>query len=797
MSRQRTLRNSKGASTVALILVFAFCVILPLGLFAFELSRFFLIEEELHNITDSAALAGTAAMASSPSPPTVNSATGAAWTANDRQYTAMVVAAETFAQNSVLQTQFALQTIPASSDGTPGYTTPNGTTSTNVVANFNPSPPQTQSPSVHNATLNILLTNSSGTQVTIGNPAAQIQVQAYYSDAPVFLGTLHHGNMFVNLGTTPKYTVEAISNGGLPTIDIMLAFDVSGSMDDETNVTFINRFWYGGGTNQGPQVFYGYTMYQHTNFLGDEFLEVPPEGTQVNVFPPQHLSYCNYPATYARGMQNGGNVLPFCFSETAYDATIMPNASYLNGLRAADKSTIASQWAAAGTATWGTWVNHTTATMPEAGLPPGNLNPNYPTAWRWTSSNPTNADGSLTANGLDPTLGNNLNGGVFNYSTGKTGEIWCAPDTGLYFNNGFTDLVVAPQNDVGAWSYFAGFPITVTNNGSTYTFQNCSQILEAERGNCETTAILKQALGGKTYWTSAFEFYNSASGSGSTFTPQSGYFNAAWLYTLQTASPISQAQTAAYNFFETMHISANSHFGMETFAGSAATLSGTANGDSSVTLSGAGTTEAMINMPWYDSNYLSSSFTINTPLPCIALNQSSDNFNLITGSFLPSSISQYPPTANPDATLTSNLPLVPTTGTDIADALNQAVTIMNNSTYVRATAKKALILFTDGVPNEPTSALVGYNDAITQAQQAGSYTPVIPIYTIGLSQNTTILPLENNLLGDGQSNGSGGTNPQGIAYYSAPNTARYYSVTNPLNMESAFQQIARSLCVIE
>src|SRR5271163_4904560 len=241
MSRQPGFRNSKGISTLALILVFAFCVILPLGLFAFELSRFFLIQEELHNITDSASLAGTAAMASSPSPPTVNSATGVAWTPNDRQYTAMVVAAETFAQNSILQNQFSLQSIPASSDGTPGYTAPSGTTNTNVGANMNPSPPQAQSPALHNAILNILLTTATGTQVTIGNPAAQIKVQAYYSDAPVFLGSLAQGNMFVNLGTSPKYTVMATSNGGLPAMDIMLCFDCSGSMDDQTTVWFVNR----------------------------------------------------------------------------------------------------------------------------------------------------------------------------------------------------------------------------------------------------------------------------------------------------------------------------------------------------------------------------------------------------------------------------------------------------------------------------------------------------------------------------------------------------------------------------
>src|SRR5271154_4105062 len=119
LARQyKRIRGERGVSTVALVLVLAFCVLLPLGLLSFEIVRYFLIQEELHNIMDGAALAGTAAMASAPSPPAINPNTNHPWTYADREYVAMCVAAETFGQNGIMQNLFNLASIPPASDGT-------------------------------------------------------------------------------------------------------------------------------------------------------------------------------------------------------------------------------------------------------------------------------------------------------------------------------------------------------------------------------------------------------------------------------------------------------------------------------------------------------------------------------------------------------------------------------------------------------------------------------------------------------------------------------------------------------
>jgi hypothetical protein len=726
----RQSRSSKGLTTVALVLCITFCALLPLSLLSFEILRFALIQEQLQSLTDSAALSGTAAIASAPSAPQKNPGTGYAYTFADREYISMTVAAETFCQNTILQTGFSLANIPSSSDGTTGYTNPNPGPY-NVSANLNPVPPVAQSPVAHSAILNIVLHDQNNDQVTTGNPATSIQVQAYYSDAPVFLGAQSGGwHIAGNLGENYTYTVCAISNGGLPSIDLMLCFDTSGSMDDQTQAALVERYWSGTAVT--------YTKFSNSTLFN--LFGFPAVGSQVNVFFPQNLSYGAYPATKSGGVVVSGNRYPYVFSETPVNPAINPNGGVLIGLRAANSSTLSTEMTNAGLS----YANYTTTTMPEAGLPPGNWDPNHPTV------DPLFPNSGPNGNGLNPTV----------------------------IANAFTDLVVVPTS----------YPVTVTNvvNGMplSLTFANIQQLVEASRGNCESSASLNQAL--------CNQFNSTVKNSSfKTFTPAAGYYNAYWLFVLQNAAPISQAQAAAWDFYNTMHLSANSHFGLETFAGCAATTTGATNGDTSIAISSSGQNELLGPINNIDPNYLPG-YQTSFPLACVTVNQNSDNYNLITGSFLPATTSQYPPAANPYATLGSNLPLLPTTSTDIADAINQAVTIISSSTYTRTTAKKAIVLFTDGVPNQPGgSEAAAYSSAIAQAQQAGALTPVIPIYTIGLSQNTSILPDENNLLGDGQ-----GSNPKGIAYYSAPNVATYYSVQNPQNLNSAFQQIARSLCVI-
>jgi hypothetical protein len=715
MHRRSTKRNKVGATTVALVLVIAFCGILPLGLLGFELVRFFVIQEELRNISDSSALAGTAAMASAPSAPAINPGNGLPYTYGDREFIAMTVAAQTFAQNTILETAFGLPKLTdPSGDGTPSSAVVSG--SPNVTVNLDPNPASPATPAVYNATINVVLLATNpvtgvNTQVPLNTPASVIQIQAYYSDRPLFLG---HDVGTWNFGVTQMnhlFTVSAISNGGLPSVDLMLVMDLSGSMDDSTPVALVDRFWDPVGNKMQYAVVVADTIYN---------IFLPPDtGTQINAFFPQNLDYADYPSGTGTDGPFGNN-FPYIFSESLAPPTGANTISANTvGLRADN-------------------IHYTTTggtTMPEAGLPPGNVKNtllNQPVA---LAPYPVFTDMVVLPTGSTFTKGASL----------------------------------AAQEAEGTTTFGSGslgaFP-TIT--GTTKSFTNIAQLVEASRGNldAETGGTLSQATNGQY------------TGSFMGITPAGGYYNAYWLYVLQQETPISQSQSAAYDFFQTMHLSANSHFGLETFAATQATLAG---GQFE-------TAGPYPNIGSTSSNYLPN-YKTTFPFPCISLSQTADNYNIITDSLLPLQVTSFPP-ANPDGYV-NGYPLLPQTSTDIADSLNVAISVMASTSVTRPTAKKAIILFTDGVPNEPTDPTTGYNDAIAAAQQAGASTPPIPIYTIGLSTNTNIAPAENDLLGDG----SPGI-PQGVAYDSDPNIAKYYNVTNPANLEQAFQTIARSLCVI-
>jgi hypothetical protein len=60
--------------------------------------------------------------------------------------------------------------------------------------------------------------------------AVTMRVASIYSDAPIFASSL------LNIGAIE--TASAVSDGGLPQLDLILCFDVSGSMDDQTKVGF-------------------------------------------------------------------------------------------------------------------------------------------------------------------------------------------------------------------------------------------------------------------------------------------------------------------------------------------------------------------------------------------------------------------------------------------------------------------------------------------------------------------------------------------------------------------------------
>jgi len=622
MERRRPKgRSKKGVTTMALVLLIAFFVVLPLALLGFEIGRYMLMQEELHSVADASALAGTAAMASSPS----------GYTYTQLEQLAMQVAAQTFQQNSILGNSFSAST---------------------VSANYNPQPPQPQNPTQDHAILNIILLDQNGNQVAVGTPAAQIQVQAYYAERPVFTSKiLPVGNLM---------TAVAFSNGGLPQMDVMMCFDVSGSMDDQTPVTLVRRYW---DPVQNKVV---YAQPASASGVLYNVCGPPITGTSLNCLPPENLSFASYPGA-------SGNTHPFTWSESPY-----PGSNTMHGLHSLIDPP--NGYVAGSMPT------------PEQGLPPGNFNP----------TNPGNG-GSFVYNGCDP-------------NSDATG---------------WTDMIV-----------------NMSNQGA-FQLSNPYVCAEASRGNLESAAAFQRSQGGNT---------TNAQLGGAPVSP--GYYAAYWNQVAQLVNPMYQARQAATGFFDLINVSANAHFGFETFADTAGT---SATG----TWSGTNKNE--------DSNYAVGG-TGSFPLPLISLSQGATNYSAVTQAI--------------NGNGSNILPLTATGQTDIADALHECITELSNPALVRPNAKKAIVLFTDGVPNQPGgTTAAGTAAALAEASTAN--TRGIPIYCIGLSQNAAIRPQEDALLGDGQ-NGTG----HGIAYISGHN-AVYISVQNASQLTQAFQTIARSLVVLQ
>ncbi len=614
-------RSTRGVATMALVLVLAFFVILPLSLLGFELARYRLMHAQLQAVCDASTLAGTAALASSPP----------GYTYEQLHNLAMDVAVETFKLNYVLTTPF---------------------NETNLGINKNTAM-ALGPPPLNAANVNITLLDQNGKNVSTDSKDAVImRVQAIYSDKPIFSSSL------LDIGTL--LTTTAVSDGGLPQLDLFLCFDVSGSMDDQTKVALVNRFW-------NPSK--GTVDYRTVSSGKSIFDTFGPDntGSPVNAIPPQNLSYGSYP---------GSNKKPFVFSEGPYPAS--NPAADLRG----------NQF----TYTAGSIQLLPNATkyppgslVPEQGWPPGNFNPIIP--------------GDAQGNGVNANAYPNL----------------------------FTDLVVQVPS-VGP-----------------YDFSKIETCVEASRGNMESDTICLQSQGGSKI--------------NPTLPPRlNGYYKAYWSQVDKTIDPLAAARLAANNFFFTMNISSSAHFGLNAFSNAAGTSK---------------TSNWSITDKNCDANWIHSGSS-NFRIPLIALDKNKSNYDEVTNSI------------NGD---TNSIPLRPTGSTAIAESLHAAILEMTDKAKYRPQAKRAIILFTDGVPSAPGTPSAAEAAAYAEADLAKKYS--IPIYTIGLSQNAAIKPLQDKILGDGKANSG-----KGIAYRSG-NNAIYVSVTKSADLNSAFQAIARSLVVLQ
>lgn len=261
------IRGTEGAATIVLTIIIAVFVLLAGGLFACELNRVEVAREQLRSVCEAASLAGAATLASQDNT-NVTSA----------QTLAINTAIYNFQQNSLVGTSLA-----------------------NAAQTYNnPDTPSTDQASVY---VELLDPHNNNQPVNLGDSAGKVvKVTGFFGLRPLFA-------VFLGIPCLP---IKAAALSGVPQMDIALCFDVSGSMDDQTEVTFVKRYW----NATTAKISYDVASTSGSAPAGKlaqgkifDILSPNAIGTIVNGVYPQYLSFADYP-----GLHN----CPLDWSESAF-----------------------------------------------------------------------------------------------------------------------------------------------------------------------------------------------------------------------------------------------------------------------------------------------------------------------------------------------------------------------------------------------------------------------------------------------------------------------------------------------
>lgn len=243
------VRNNRGQAVAVSTFVIAIMLIAAAGLFGFELTRSTLAREQLKIACQAAAMAGAASMAGSDEADT-----------KTMQMNAQSNAMQIFKRNFCLG--MSLQNAQQGA----GPSTPKAY---DCYVNMQYVDPDTNNP------------------VSLGDPKGKVlRIAATYGLKPAF-------DQFLHLPTLP---LVVTASAGVPAMDVVMCFDVSGSIDDQTPVTFVKRVWDGKKT-----INYEITS-SHGSPVGPlaqgklyDVLGPQPTGTGTNATPPEDLVAAGLP----------------------------------------------------------------------------------------------------------------------------------------------------------------------------------------------------------------------------------------------------------------------------------------------------------------------------------------------------------------------------------------------------------------------------------------------------------------------------------------------------------------------
>lgn len=245
--RHRQNRN-KGQAVIVMGMAIALLFLLAVGLYAFELNRLEVARQQLQSACEAAALAGAATLAGS------DEKDPYAAHAN-----AMATALHEFQQNSVAGTSL-------------------GGAEQSVSANVSPAPGES------NIYIEFLDPHNNNAPVQQGDSNGKI-VKVYGA-----LGFQPAFGKYLGLGNLP---LRSVASGGVPQLDVVLCFDVSASIDDQTPVTFVRRQW----NSSKNKIDYIKTPTASGSPAGSiaegtlySIIGPPPTGSACDALPPQQLS---------------------------------------------------------------------------------------------------------------------------------------------------------------------------------------------------------------------------------------------------------------------------------------------------------------------------------------------------------------------------------------------------------------------------------------------------------------------------------------------------------------------------
>ncbi|HEY9677326.1 MAG TPA: vWA domain-containing protein [Drouetiella sp.] len=359
---------------------------------------------------------------------------------------------------------------------------------------------------------------------------------------------------------------------------------------------------------------------------------------------------------------------------------------------------------------------------------------------------------SPTGTPLNSTFPQELDGGggAYSFSASARGVNCGVAPLNSMSSTAFTDLVV---NVDGTSDMSQGCTI----NGCTFPANNIGLLVEASRGNFES--IVTATTAGIDYSTWGV-------------TPKAGYFAAYQQAAMAQRHPISDAIIAAQNFFTIMNNDCDAHFSLVSFGSDPGTTAKQVVNPDYATLG---------NITDNPSSYVSNLYPTDPMVP-LPPNP---------GVMLNPTIAAGTAYSNYTAVMSAVQTLVAYGGTNISGALSTALnefkaTSSGGQGLSRPGAKKAIVLFTDGLPTATSFGGDPTADARAQAVLANS--AGIPIYCIGLCLVPSLQANQTAVLNDTNSNSTTG----GIAGISG-NNAQFYQATDTSQLNQVFENVARAL----